>query len=56
MKSSKTGTAADAIAKYDLPNNCKLHILQKSIIIKLDDNYILAANPYPVLEGEMLLF
>lgn len=56
MKSSKTGTAADAIAKYDLPNNCKLHILQKAIIIKLDDNYILAANPYPVLEGEMLLF
>ena len=24
--------------------------------MKLDDNYILVANPYPVLEGEMLLF
>jgi hypothetical protein len=56
MKSSKTATAADEIKKYDIPNNCKLNILQKSIIIKLDDNYILTANPYPILEGEMLLF
>jgi hypothetical protein len=57
VKSSKTNTAAAMdSAKYDLPLNCKLQILQKSVIMKLDDNYMLVANPYPTLEGEMLLF
>ena len=31
-------------------------MLSKSVIIKLDDNFMLAANPYPQMEGEMLLF
>lgn len=31
-------------------------MLSKSVILKLDDNFMLAANPYPQLEGEMLLF
>lgn len=31
-------------------------MLSKSVILKLDDNFMLAANPYPQIEGEMLLF
>jgi len=42
--------------KYVLPPSCKLEISKLNKVEKLDDDYILVANPFPQMEGEMLLF
>lgn len=49
-----TGGAVDA--KYNIPKNCKLEIQKESKVITLTEDFILAAHPYPQMEGELLLF
>lgn len=43
-------------AKYDLPKNCKLNLSKKLTVHAFESDYLLAASPYPQIEGEMLLF
>jgi hypothetical protein len=54
--SSQNNVSPQIDFKYDLPNNCKLEIQRLNRIEKLDDDYILAAHPYPQMDGEMILF
>lgn len=42
--------------KYELPQSCKFDILIKNKVEELDNGYILAHHPYPMVQGEMLLF
>lgn len=38
-----------------LPEECKLEILKKNIILELEENYYLIAHPFPQINGELLL-
>ena len=49
-----TGGGVDQ--KYNIPKNCKLEIIKESKVITLTEEFILAAHPYPQMEGELLLF
>ena len=43
-------------SKSDLPKSCKLAYPRSLVIENFANNYVLAAHPYPQIEGEMLLF
>jgi len=42
--------------QYDMPITCKMEMLKSNRIEKLEEDYIIAAHPFPQMEGEMLLF
>lgn len=42
--------------EYDLPESCLLRMMKTLKIEKLDKKYVLAVHPYPIIEGEMLIF
>lgn len=42
--------------KYDLPQECLLRMMKTLKIEKLDKKYVLSVHPYPIIEGEMLIF
>ena len=42
--------------KYELPDSCLITFIKKCKIEKLHKKYALVAHPYPILEGEMLIF
>lgn len=46
----------DSQPRYQIPATCKLEILKLNKVDKLDEDYILAAHPYPQLDGEMIMF
>ena len=42
--------------KFELPNDCKLEVMQSIKIESLEDDYVLIAHPFPQMEGEMVVF
>jgi len=42
--------------KFDINKMAKMQLHKSTKIEKLDDDYILAAHPFPQMEGEMILF
>ena len=56
QRSRATGGSEKVEQKYDISKECKLQLLTNLKIEELDDNFILAAAPYPQMEGELLIF
>lgn len=42
--------------KFDIPESCFLTMMKKILIEKLQDKFFLAVNPFPRVEGEMIIF
>ena len=42
--------------KFDIDKLAKLQLHKGTKIEKLDDDFLLAAHPFPQMEGEMILF
>ena len=42
--------------KYNIPESCYLSMKKKLKIEKLDAKYNLCVHPFPLVEGEMILF
>lgn len=56
MNNTKEGFDVKDDLKFDIPDTCFL-ILQKGCkISKMEKKFKLLAHPYPLLEGEMILF
>ena len=58
---NKTGTSfnkeeAKENLKYTIPETCYIKIAKKLKIEKLDAKYNLCSHPFPLVEGEMILF
>ena len=45
----------DENVKYELPESCFVHMMKGVKIEKMDGKFLLICNPYPTIEGEMLL-
>lgn len=56
LNKSKESILSNQDYKHDIPQSCMLDILKGCRIEKLHKKYILAAYPFPLLEGEMVLF
>ena len=56
QRSRATGGSEKIEQKYDISKECKLQLLTNLKIEELDDNFVLAAAPYPQMEGELLIF
>ena len=56
MNNTKEGFDIKDDLKFDLPETCFLIMMKGNKIAKLDKKYKLLAHPYPLLEGEMILF
>lgn len=56
MNNTKDGFDIKDDIKFDLPETCFLIMMKGNKIAKLDKKYKLLAHPYPLLEGEMILF
>lgn len=42
--------------KYEIPETCHVTMMKKVVIEKLDQKYCLVAHPYPMVEGQMMIF
>ena len=42
--------------KFEIPETCHVGMMKKTLIEKLDAKYLLVANPYPQVEGQMMIF
>lgn len=56
MNNTKEGFDVKDDLKYDIPDTCFLILTKGNKISKLEKKFKLIAHPYPILEGEMLLF
>lgn len=56
QRSRATGGSEKLEQKYDISKECKLQLFKKLRIEDLDDNYMVAAHPFPQMEGELLVF
>jgi len=51
------GTAGDDNSwKTDIPESCMLTFMKGNKIADLDKRYVLLSHPYPIIEGEMIVF
>jgi len=41
---------------YKLPENCQFEFLKNNIVENLDSDYLMVNHPYPIIEGEMLIY
>ena len=53
---SKDSTLSKDDYKTEIPESCYQTLMKEIRIEKLDKKYFLIAHPFPVMEGEMLLF
>jgi len=56
MRQSKMGAEYDSNAKFEIPESCYLTMMKKILIEKLESKFFLAVNPFPRIEGEMIIF
>ena len=42
--------------KYEIPESCHVRMMKKVLIEKLESKYLLVANPFPQVEGQMMIF
>ena len=56
MNKSQNSFLSKEDYKFEIPDTCFLKLMKGFKIEKLSQKYILAAHPYPTLEGEMILF
>ena len=42
--------------KYEIPESCHVGMMKRTLIEKLDAKYLLVAHPYPLVEGQMMIF
>ena len=42
--------------KFEIPESCHVGMMKKTLIEKLEAKYLLVANPYPQIEGQMMIF
>ena len=42
--------------KFEIPDSCKVTMMKKVLIEKLNGKYFLASHPYPKIQGEMIIF
>ena len=42
--------------KYDIPNTCKLEMLELNRIERFEEDYQLVVHPFPQMDGELILF
>ena len=55
MRQSRLGNE-DATTKFEIPESCYLTMMKKILIEKLENKFFLAVNPFPRIEGEMIIF
>jgi len=56
MNKSKESMISNQDYKFDIPATCVLPIMKGCLIEKLLRKYVLLAHPYPLIEGEMIMF
>lgn len=56
MNNTKEGFDLKDDLKFDIPETCLLFLMKGNKISKLDKKFKLLTHPYPILEGEMILF
>ena len=56
LNKSKESILSNQDFKYELPESCLITIMKGCKIEKLHKKYVLLAHPYPLLEGEMIMF
>ncbi len=56
MNNTKDGFDVKDDLKYDIPDTCFLILMKGNKISKLEKKFKLLAHPYPLLEGEMIMF
>jgi hypothetical protein len=56
MNNTKEGFDLKDDLRFDLPESCLLFLMKGNKISKLDKKFKLLSHPYPILEGEMILF
>lgn len=42
--------------KFEIPDSCHVGMMKKTLVEKLDAKYLLVANPFPQVEGQMMIF
>lgn len=42
--------------KFEIPDTCFISMIKKVKIEKLDAKFYLVCHPYPMIEGELLIF
>lgn len=53
---SKDSSLSKEDFKFDIPESCYQVLMKGLKIEKLKKKFLLIAHPYPIVEGEMLLF
>lgn len=56
MSNTKEGFDIKDDLKLELPDSCFLILMKGNKISKMDKKFKLLTHPYPILEGEMILF
>jgi hypothetical protein len=56
MNNTKEGFDLKDELRYDIPESCLLFLMKGNKISKMDKKFKLLSHPYPILEGEMILF
>jgi hypothetical protein len=56
MNNTKEGFDVKDDLKFDIPDTCFLILTKGNKISKMEKKFKLLAHPYPLLEGEMILF
>ena len=56
MNNTKEGFDIKDDLKYEIPDTCFLIMMKGNKISKLDKKYKLLSHPFPLLQGEMILF
>lgn len=42
--------------KFELDSKCFVNIVKKNKVEKLENKFLLVTHPFPLIEGEMLVF
>lgn len=56
LNKSKESLLSKDDLKFDIPDKCYLTLMAGNKIHKLEKKYVLMSHPYPLIEGEMILF
>jgi hypothetical protein len=56
MNNTKEGFDIKDDLRFDIPDTCFLILMKGNKIAKLDKSFKLLSHPFPLIEGEMILF
>ena len=56
INKSKESILSNQDYKLEIPDSCMMHIMKGCRIEKLHKKYVLLVHPFPLMEGEMILF